>query len=137
MATHYTLTLDRGDINRLALTEAQREVTDVTRRVLNRANVLTPVKTGNLRAHNQSRVRVEGLIAVGEVFNETTYALAVHDGTKAHTIRPVRKKALRFVVGGDVVFAKSANIPARRGRPWLLRALTEVALPQGYRLVTV
>lgn len=136
MATHFTLTLDLPEINHIAQAEALREVTDVGRRVLNRAIVLTPVDTGTLRAHNQMRVRApEGLVSLVEVFNETQYALAVHDGSRAYTVRPVTKRALRFVVGGEVVFAKWANIPARRGRPWLYRALIEVAVPLGYRLV--
>ena len=134
MATSYTLTVDHADINRVALTEAQRSVTDTTRRVLNRAIALTPVDTGTLRAHNQMRVRVQGTMAIGEVFNDTEYALAVHDGTRAHTVRPVRAKALRFTVGGRVVFAMWARIPARRGRPWLYRALVEIAVPEGYRV---
>jgi hypothetical protein len=125
---------DKAAINRLGLDIARREVTDTTRRVLTRAIVLTPVDTGLLRAANQMRVRVQGLTVTGEVFNPTIYADAVHSGSRAHVVRPRRKKVLRFVVGGQVVFARKVTIPARRGRPWLYRALVEVAKPRGYQV---
>ena len=133
----YRLYLDVAEIKRIGLAEAQREATDMCRRVLNRGNVLTPVDTGNLRGHNQMRVQRQGLMAIGEVFNEAEYAKAVHDGTKAYTIRPKHKKALRFEINGEVVFATRVNMPARRGRPWLERALMEVARPAGYRIKKV
>lgn len=119
----------------VALDAAERLVTDVTRRVFNRAIVLTPVRTGNLRAQNNMRVQRTPSGALGEVFNDTAYAAAVHNGNQAYTVRPRRRKALRWVSkGGDVVFARSARIPARRGRPWLSRALREVAGAEGFTL---
>lgn len=130
----FTLRMNTSVVNRIALTAATRTVTDTTRRVLNRATVLTPVDTGRLRAGNQMRVRTVGMKVTGEVFNLTSYAGPVHDGNRAYTVRPVNKKALRFTVGGVVVFAKWAHIPARRGRPWIYRALLEVAGPQGYTI---
>lgn len=134
VATSWTLTIDVPAATRIALDEADRIVVDTTRRVLNRATVLTPVDTGNLRAHNQSRITRLGNRVVGEVFNDTEYADAVHDGTRPYIIRPRRKKALRFVVDGQVVFAKSVRMPGRRGRPWLLQALREIAIPAGFTL---
>lgn len=113
---------------------ARRRVTEVTRRVLNRAIVLTPVDTGNLRAQNRSRIRETATAVTGEVFNNTAYGPPVHEGSRAHTIRPRRRKVLRFVVGGQVVFARSVRIPARRGRPWLYRAMVEVARPLGWKV---
>lgn len=119
----------------VALDAAEQLVTNVTRRVFNRAIVLTPVRTGNLRAQNNMRVQRTATGALGEVFNDTSYAAAVHNGNRAYIVRPRRKKALRWVSkGGDVVFAKSARIPARRGRPWLSRALQEVAGAEGFAL---
>jgi hypothetical protein len=132
MATAFTLRIDAGTANKVAMAAALALVTDTTRRVLNRATVLTPVDQGRLRAGNQMRVTQSGTRVMGEVFNDTAYAKAVHDGTAAHTVRPRTKKVLRFVVDGEVVFARHANIPARKGRPWLYRALVEIAVPQGY-----
>lgn len=136
MATSFTLKVNVAQANRVAADHAFKLVTDTTRRVLNRAIVLTPIDTGNLRAHNKSRVTRRGQTATGEVWNDADYAPPVHDGSSAHTIRPKRKKALRFEVGGAVVFARSVRMPARRGRPWLLRALREVAGGEGYRIGT-
>ncbi len=52
----------------------------------------------------------------------TPYARAVHDGRPAITIKPKRKKALKFKGG----FAKSAKQPARKGNPWLARAVADL-----------
>jgi len=129
----FQLTLNKAAVDAAGLDAAGLFVVDVTRRVLNRAIVLTPVDTGNLRAQNNMRVMRQPRRVIGEVFNDTVYAAAVHNGTRAHTVRPVRRKALRWTTkAGDVVFAKSARIPARRGRPWIFRALQEVAGAQGF-----
>jgi len=135
MPVAYKLTIDVGASQAMALDVAERLVLDTTRRTLNRAIVLTPVDTGLLRANNDSRV-VRGRSSVtGEVFNNTRYADAVHNGTKAYTVRPRSKKALRWTSkSGEVVFATRARIPARRGRPWLLDALKEIAVPDGFVL---
>ncbi len=164
MGTAWTVQIDTAQMTRVALAAARAEVTDVTRRVYNRAIVLTPVDTGTLRGQNKMRVlAAHGKQVTGEVFNETSYAAAVHNGYAAHTVRPKPKiitvrakkgqalrfkvggkvifrrsvrmqKPLRFKVGGRVVYAQSVNIPARRGRPWIYRALLEIAGPRGYKV---
>jgi RNase P/RNase MRP subunit p29 len=164
MATAWTVQIDVPEMTRVGVALAREEVTDTTRRVYNRAIVLTPVDTGNLRGQNKMRVHApRGGRVTGEVFNETSYAAAVHDGHGAYTVRPKPKiitvrakkgqalrfkiggktifrrsvrmqKPLRFKIGGRVVYAQSARIPARRGRPWIYRALLEVAVPRGYKI---
>ncbi len=134
----FKLTIDVPVAEAIAMDVATFIVTDTTRRVLNRAMVLTPVDTGNLRAQNNSHVIRGRTQVVGDVFNNTSYADAVHNGNKAYTVRPRRKKVLRFTgKGGEVVFSRWARIPARRGRPWLLRALSEIAIPDGFRLTGI
>ncbi len=46
----------------------------------------------------------------------------------AYVIRPVKAKALRFTVGGSVVFAQRVNMPARyqQARPFLAPVLAEI-----------
>lgn len=138
MATiSFELRIDRPVAQALALDVAEQMVTDTTRRVFNRANILTPVDTGRLRAGNMMRVRREPTQAIGEVFNETSYAAAVHDGSPVRIIRPRAKKALRFVIDGEVIYARKVVMPARKGRPWILRAVREIAVPDGYLLSDV
>lgn len=122
---------------KVALDVAARHVADCTRAVFNRANILTPVDTGNLRAHNQMLpTRRTATKVVSGVENRASYAAAVHDGARPHTIRPKRKKALRFRVGGKTVIVRSVHHPGNRARPWLTRALREAAPPRGFRVTT-
>jgi hypothetical protein len=56
----------------------------------------------------------------------------VNDGTRPHIIRPRTKRVLKFTVGGRTVFAKMVRHPGTRARPFLDRALREVAAQRGY-----
>lgn len=101
--------------------------------VVNRAKVLAPVDTGRLRAS----IRVESRRSLGfrtiyTVGSDVEYAAMVNDGTRPHVIRPRRAQVLRFQVGGRVVFARVVNHPGTRARPFLDRALREVAASRGY-----
>ncbi|MFJ1695654.1 hypothetical protein ACIOHC_10965 [Streptomyces sp. NPDC088252] len=49
----------------------------------------------------------------------------VLDGTRPHVIRPRRAQALRFTVGGRVVYAAYARHPGTRPNNFLARALRE------------
>lgn len=81
-----------------------------------------------------------------EISFNTDYAEFVNDGTRPHVIRPKRahtlrrssrgvvKPALRFVVGGRVVFARVVHHPGTRPNPFLDRAVREIAAPKGYRV---
>lgn len=53
----------------------------------------------------------------------TPYARAVHDGRPRIVIKPKRGKALKFKAGGENRFARSVTQPARKGNPWLARAV--------------
>lgn len=153
MVVRAKLDLNRGAINQIGLREARRKVTDMTRATFNRANILTPVDTGNLRTHNSQRVYQAGLVVYGEVFNLAEYAAAVHNGTRRHTIypktRPVqigtnsaglpiyRSGVLRFKAGGRTVYARHVTMPARKGRPWLVNAMVQTAPRYGFTIVTL
>lgn len=80
----------------------------------------SPVKTGNLRRSITSRVERGG--DRGVVGTNAKYARAVHEGTRARTIRPVRKRALFWRGARHPV--KSVRHPGSRANPFLERALT-------------
>lgn len=133
-AGRLTVRLDRATANRIASDHGLLLVADVTRKVLNRAVMMTPVRYGNLRGHNKMRAAVKAPPgARGEVYNDADYAVAVHEGSGPHTIRPKRKKALRFQIGGRTVIVKSVRHPGTRARPWLARAGEQVARQEGFR----
>ena len=50
-------------------------------------------------------------------------ALYVVHGTRPHIIRPVRAKALRFTVGGQVVYARVVHHPGTKPNDFLRQAL--------------
>lgn len=136
MPTTVRVEINRVALNRIAAQSAGRLVLTTTRKVLNRAKILTPVDTGTLRNSQTMVVRTIGRTITGRVETRIKYALAVHEGVHHPVIVvPKRKKALRFVINGRVVFARKVILPPRRGRPWLRRALVEVALPAGFVVV--
>jgi hypothetical protein len=125
--------LDRATLNR-TLTDASRsELREASRQVVNRAKVLAPVDTGRLRASIKADPpRIFSLRGSVKVGSNVEYAAMVNDGTRPHVIKPVTAKALRFKVGGRTVFARLVHHPGTRARPFLDRALQEVAAARGY-----
>lgn len=101
--------------------------------MLNRAKILAPVDTGRLRA--SGKIEYSGFFSFrpkAVVRFDTDYAQAVNDGTRPHIIRPKNAKALRFRVGGRVVYAKVVHHPGTRPNPFLDRALRDVLRPLGW-----
>lgn len=113
-----------------------KEVARTTRKVFNRARVLSPVRTGNLRANHSPDLRVVKSMnrVVGRVIVSTRYAAAVHEGAKPHIIRAKKKKALKFKYRGQTVIVKSVKHPGNKAQPWLMTALREVGLANGYKV---
>jgi HK97 gp10 family phage protein len=125
--------LDRAALSRSIQGASRRELEEAARQVVNRAKVLAPVDTGRLRAS----IRVESrrtftFRSVYTVGSNVEYAGFVNDGTRPHVIRPRNAQALRFRVGGRVVYARVVNHPGTRAKPFLDRALREVAASRGY-----
>ena len=87
----------------------------------------------SIRAEPPRVFSLRGSVTVG---SDVEYAAAVNDGTRPHQIRPRRAQVLRFNVGGRVVFARVVNHPGTRPRPFLDRALREVAAARGYSFRT-
>lgn len=127
--------LDRANLNRTFKAQGKREGDAAARQVVNRAKVLCPVDTGRLRASIRlERRSLLGLRMRWTVGSDVEYAAMVNDGTRPHKIRPKNAKALRFVVGGRVVYARVVNHPGTKAQPFLDRALREVSSQRGYDL---
>ena len=104
-----------------------RDLDARSRRVLARARTLVGVRSGTLLA-SLRRESGQGpggpyVDVVAGVRGLTTYLGYHHDGTPPHVIRARRRHALRFTVGGRVVFARSVRHPGSRGTRFLTRAL--------------
>jgi HK97 gp10 family phage protein len=80
----------------------------------------SPVRTGHLRRSITSRVDTSG--KRGYVGTNVRYAQAVHEGTRARTIRPRSANALAFRVGNARVVRKSVRHPGTKANPFLRRA---------------
>lgn len=90
-------------------------------------------RSGKLRSSIHSAVNDAATLITGRVFSAAPmpYA-AIHEygGTiPAHTIYPVKAAALRFLMGGQTVFAMKVNIPdvEMPERSFMRSALTDMA----------
>lgn len=100
-------------------------------RVKFEARKLVRVRTGHLFSTIDVKPGATGrgihvdVIAGGKGIKYTGYE---HDGTPAHEIRARRKKYLRFVMDGQVVFRKRVWHPGTTGTLFLTMALPYAAI---------
>ena len=82
---------------------------------------------GSIRAI-PSEIQGEQIVGSVEGAGGPAWYGAVHEfgGTRAYQILPVNAKALRFEVGGRVVFAKSVNHPPLPERSFMRSSLVEM-----------
>lgn len=92
--------------------------------------IVGPVVLGETQKniHSRTGATARSLFAetsgmVVKIGSRSPIAAIVNNGSRAHTIRPIGAKALRFVIGGRVVFAKSVRHPGTKGQRFLQRAL--------------
>lgn len=92
---------------------------------------LVRVRTGLLLSTIDTRVGVNArgpwaaVVAGGKGIDYVGYE---HDGTRPHEIRARRKKALRFIVDGQVVFRQRVWHPGTTGTLFLEMALPYAAI---------
>lgn len=100
------------------------------------ANMKTPVDTGALkRAQVKSPVVVTGDRVIAGVEYRSPYALFVHEGTRAHIIRPRNKKVLAWTTRGssEASYARQVRHPGTKPQRWLQTALFFAAKSEGFR----
>lgn len=96
-----------------ATRESIRLVANIARGRINRrsGDAAKTIKT-------REPVRPVGVFA-GEVYSTDEIAYYLERGTRAHTIEPRTKKALRFNYGGRTVFARRVRHPGTRAYRWM------------------
>lgn len=60
------------------------------------------------------------------VFSGLEYAGYVHDGTQPHDIWATRARALRFVLNGQIIYAKHVKHPGTTANPFFERAADRI-----------
>lgn len=86
----------------------------------------TPKRTGRLAKGIREKVRVRGHTVVGILDSEAPYTMFVENDTRPHVIRPRRARALRFLVGNRVVFARRVRHPGTKGKHMFREGAKEV-----------
>lgn len=81
-------------------------------------------RTGNTERSIDTRLDVTSTGFSGAVFSENPIAVYQHEGTKAHYIQAVRKKALRWVTpNGNIAFSRRPVLnPGIKPDPYLANA---------------
>lgn len=72
---------------------------------------------------------VEDTKATISISESVPYGVFLHEGTKAHNIRPRNKVALRWATGQEFVFAKHVRHPGIKSDPFLYNAV-DAELPK-------
>lgn len=83
-------------------------------------------RTGTLERAVQSEVTdgdFRGVVSLNE--GVAGYGPCVHEGSRAHVIRPRNKRVLRWPGKGGFVFSKIAHHPGYKGDPFLYDALDD------------
>ena len=116
---------------------AVKLVQKVQRQTFTLAKTNSPVDTGDLRlSHAEAPIKVSGSKVSTEISAEGNakqqYAMAVHEGTKPHVIKPRRKKVLSWKGPEWRVFATAVNHPGTPPRPWLRLAVERTAPRLGF-----
>jgi len=125
MSIDVSVQIDRSRLERLLRLPGglvERNIQRRMRRVEARARQLAP---GTMSSQITSRITREQNEVTGYVISNHPATIYVISGTRPHIIRPVRAQALRFTVGGRVVFAKIVYHPGTRANNFLLEALRE------------
>lgn len=160
MAMKARIELDRAVVLSTAIGQTSPFVFQTTRATMNRATVLAPVDTGNLRGGISMTMRVSQTTVTGRIENRVKYDEFVQRGTEPHTIRAKQAKALVFnwkrMGGVRTVVPKKptkwgglrkgktgtvlwigkgyVNHPGTKARPYMYRALREVAGSKGFKV---
>jgi hypothetical protein len=124
-----------------AIKPNERLMRDLALSAVREQKIEVPRRTGNLgRSIRIGRVTPNE----AQTIASASYALYVHEGTKAHDIRPKNRKALAFPAagsstlggrvrsGGRVRFAKRVRHPGTKANPFMLRGARKAVEGLGF-----
>lgn len=128
----FTATVDLSSFRRVAAKSVERLQTGVRDAVRNAAQEGAEEartvgrfkdRTGKLRAGIVAEfVRSSENSARWDIVSTAKYSKFVESGTRPYVIVPVRATALRFVINGQVIFAKKVRHPGSAARSFMSQA---------------
>lgn len=121
-----TVTLNRTRLERLLRLPGGLVHRNMQRRLRRAEEVAKRLAPGSMPDRITSRVGREGGEITGYLTSAHPATIYVISGTRPHIIRPVRAQALRFTVGGRVVYATIVHHPGTRANDFLSAAIRTV-----------
>jgi hypothetical protein len=118
-----TVTIDRTRLERLLRLPGGLVYLNMQRRVRRAEEAARRLAPGSMKVGISSRVDRQRGEITGYVTSSHPATIYVIKGTRPHVIRPVRAQALRFTVGGRVVYARIVHHPGTRPNDFLIIAL--------------
>lgn len=115
--------IDRTRLERLLRLPGGLVYRNMERRVRRAEETARRLAPGSMPRGISSRIERDGREIAGYITSAHPATIFVVSGTRPHVIRPVRAQALRFTVGGRVVYAKIVHHPGTRPNDFLTRAL--------------
>ncbi|MDI9829683.1 hypothetical protein [Streptomyces sp. KAU_LT] len=117
--------LDQGFIGRLLRARGSLARRRFQERLDHVARIAAAEAPGSMGQYIETDIRYGARGLEGAVICTHPKARLVIEGTRPHLIRPRRARALRFEVGGDVVFTQLVRHPGTRPNNFLARALRQ------------
>lgn len=118
-----SVTLDRTRLERLLRLPGGLVHRNMQRRMRRAEETARRLAPGTMKDGLSSRVEKTGDEWTGFLTSSHPATIYVISGTRPHVIRPVRAQALRFTVGGRVVYAKIVHHPGTRPNDFMAEAL--------------
>lgn len=123
MSFEVSVQIDRTRLERLLRLPGGLVHRNMQRRVLRAEETARRLAPGSMGRGISSRVERDGREIAGYITSSHPATVYVVKGTAPHIIRPVRAQALRFTVGGRVVYARIVHHPGTRPNDFLTQAL--------------
>jgi hypothetical protein len=122
------LEVNETELNAVVMRRLETFTTAFVSRVATTAKQIAPERSGELkRLIRPDAVRRVGPWSLASgVSSLAEYSAPVHEGARPHVIRPRNARALRFMIGERVVFARRVNHPGNAPNPFLRNAVHRV-----------